>query len=152
MAKIYKYILLILKNITLIIANSDSCIQESQRFIRARAITNLDFTDFAFDNLDKVRDFLSGLGTINIEHLSSEFLCEKGCSLHVTCKAFKYTPETGCEIWTTEIEPSEQIRSVLDLERIRISAREFRNYVTGKFSINCVSIYHNLFAIKNVKL
>ena len=112
----------------IILANSNHCIEDVQSSIWIQDIIGvyLDEFDFAINNFEDATNFLNEFGVVYKEQLNDTILCEKGCSLHNSCVAFKHTPSSGCIIWSQEIKFHEW--RTIDLTE-KLVVQKFCNYI-----------------------
>ena len=132
-----KWIILLLFAITISgNANQNICIDGTITFETIDNIVDGSFGAFDFPNttLDQVYDFIDRGGIVHIDHLTDLYPCEKLCSLHVPCTAFKYNVESGCEFWMTELDSTNQT-AISDIEITFVKLQAFQDYITGKVAI-----------------
>ena len=113
--------------------NTCTCIPLSQGFVTVDRTDPLRFEDFDFPivELHLVKEYLRGLGIVHMENLPNKYLCEKGCSLHVACRAFKYDPTTGCYFGVNEIQPEMGIGLWQFINGVNIEIGMFRDFISG---------------------
>ena len=84
------------------------CNNRAQNVTKASLISAYQFD--SFDNPvvtdDKLNNYLDGCQFWKMPNLSTEERCEKGCTAHDLCRAYRFDENIGCDLCVTEIASS----------------------------------------------
>ena len=112
------------------LANTNSCL-EAQSFLESSQLMGYTFEDFHQPTVTRpqVLYFLQTCGLVHMGNLLTYEMCEKACSVHMTCAAYRFVEGVGCELCVFEIE--RQDMSNVEAASMIIGMENFRSYVEG---------------------